>query len=59
MTPDKKRGETLRSETLKHFPSSHDLLATLIELLADQENVKITYECEAIKRFGKDPQYGS
>lgn len=25
-------------------PSSRDLLATLIELLADQENVKITYE---------------
>ena len=28
----------------KHIPSSRDLLATLIELLADQENVKITYE---------------
>lgn len=25
-------------------PSSRDLLATLIELLADQENVKITYD---------------
>ena len=25
-------------------PSSQDILATLIELLADQENVKITYE---------------
>lgn len=25
-------------------PSSQDLLATLISLLADQENVKITYE---------------
>ena len=25
-------------------PTSRDLLATLIELLADQENVKITYE---------------
>ena len=25
-------------------PSGQDLLATLIELLADQENVKITYE---------------
>ena len=25
-------------------PSSRDLLATLIELLADQENVKISYE---------------
>lgn len=27
-------------------PSSRDILATLIELLADQENVKITYELE-------------
>ena len=27
-------------------PSSQDLLATLIALLADQENVKITYELE-------------
>ena len=27
-----------------NIPSSRDLLATLIELLADQENVKITYE---------------
>ena len=27
-------------------PSGQDLLATLIELLADQENVKITYEFE-------------
>ena len=27
-------------------PSSRDLLATLIELLADQENVKISYEFE-------------
>ena len=27
-------------------PSGRDLLATLIELLADQENVKITYELE-------------
>ena len=27
-------------------PSSQDILATLIELLADQENVKITYELE-------------
>ena len=25
-------------------PSSRDILATLISLLADQENVKITYE---------------
>ena len=31
----------------KHIPSSRDLLATLIELLADQENVKITYELES------------
>ena len=29
-----------------NIPSSRDLLATLIELLADQENVKITYELE-------------
>ena len=38
-------------------PSSRDLLATLISLLADQENVKITYEfedCEVVKRFGKE-----
>ena len=38
-------------------PSSRDLLATLISLLADQENVTITYEledCEALKRFGKE-----
>lgn len=38
-------------------PSSQDLLATLISLLADQENVKISYEfedCEALKRFGKE-----
>ena len=27
-------------------PSSRDLLATLISLLADQENVNITYEFE-------------
>ena len=27
-------------------PSGRDILATLIELLADQENVKITYEIE-------------
>ncbi len=30
-----------------NVPSSRDLLATLIELLADQENVKITYELES------------
>ena len=38
-------------------PSSQDLLATLISLLADQENVKISYEfedCEALKRSGKE-----
>ena len=29
-----------------NIPSSRDILATLIELLADQENVKITYELE-------------
>ena len=46
-------------ETSKHLPSSMDLLATLISLLEDQENVKITYECEALKRFGKETQYGS
>ena len=43
-------------------PSSRDLLATLINLLADQENVKITYEfddSEASKCFGKETQYGS
>ena len=28
------------------IPSGRDILATLIELLADQENVKITYELE-------------
>ena len=42
-------------------PSSRDLLATLISLLADQENVNITYEfddCEAVKCFGKETQYG-
>ena len=30
-------------------PSGRDLLAILIELLADQENVKITYELEGEK----------
>ena len=30
-------------------PSSRDLLATLIELLADQENVNIKYELEEKK----------
>ena len=33
-------------------PSGRDILATLIELLADQENVKITYEFK-----GKDKYY--
>lgn len=30
-------------------PSGRDLLATLISLLADQENVNITYELEGKK----------
>lgn len=30
-------------------PTGKDLLATLIELLADQEGVKITYEIEVEK----------
>ena len=30
-------------------PSSRDLLATLIELLADQENVTIQYTLESAK----------
>ena len=30
-------------------PSSRDILATLISLLADQENVKITYKLEEKK----------
>ena len=29
-----------------HAPSGRDILATLIALLADQENVNITYEFE-------------
>ena len=32
-----------------NVPSSRDLLATLITLLADQEGVKITYELEEKK----------
>ena len=32
------------------IPSSQDLLATLIALLADQENVNITYEIEEKER---------
>ena len=35
-----------------NVPSSRDLLATLIELLADQENVKITYEFEEKENNG-------
>lgn len=31
-------------------PKGIDLLATLIDLLADQEGVKITYELEEVKR---------
>ena len=31
-----------------------DLLATLIDLLADQEGVKITYELECVKHEQKD-----
>ena len=31
-------------------PNGVDLLATLIELLADQEGVKITYEIESVKQ---------
>ena len=38
-------------------PSGQDLLVTLIRLLEDQENVNITYECEALKRFGKETQH--
>lgn len=29
-------------------PNGHDLLATLVKLLADQEGVKITYETERV-----------
>ena len=43
----------------KHTPLGQDLLAILISLLEDQENVKIKYECEAVKRFGKETNYGS
>ena len=35
-------------------PSSLDLLATLISLLADQENVNITYELEERKIKNED-----
>lgn len=30
-------------------PNGHDLLALLIELLAEQEGVKITYELEMVE----------
>ena len=40
-------------------PSSRDLLATLISLLADQENVKITYEFDEDSQLRKETQYGS
>ena len=35
-------------------PSSQDLLATLISLLADQENVKISYELVDRKEYHND-----
>lgn len=38
-----------------NVPSSQDLLATLISLLEDQENVKIKYEFKE----RKETQYGS
>ena len=31
-------------------PNGKDLLATLIDLLADQEGVKITYEIEEVNK---------
>lgn len=34
------------------IPNGLDLLATLIELLADQEGVKITYELEEEEKEG-------
>ena len=41
-------------------PSSRDILATLISLLADQENVKIKYELTDKENVqGKETQYGS
>ncbi len=35
-----------RSEAVKKEPSGKDLLKTLVDLLADQEGVKITCEIE-------------
>ena len=35
-------------------PNGLDLLATLIDLLADQEGVKITYELESVNNEQKD-----
>ena len=37
---------TTRTLKAGNAPSTQDLLATLITLLADQENVNITYEFE-------------
>ena len=37
---------TTRTLMVGNVPSNRDLLATLITLLADQENVNITYEFE-------------
>ena len=37
---------TTRTLKVGNPPSSRDLMATLISLLADQENVNITYEFE-------------
>lgn len=34
-------------------PNGLDLLATLIDLLAEQEGVKITYELEEVKEEAK------
>ena len=34
---------------MKKEPSSNDLISTLVDLLADQEGVKITYEIETEK----------
>ena len=35
-------------------PNGLDLLATLIDLLADQEGVKITYELERVEQEQQD-----
>lgn len=37
---------TTKTAKVVNAPHSRDLLATLISLLADQENVNITYELE-------------